>query len=277
MTEIYKEIVAALKDHTSANPFRFRDLKIKLPDPLDAINSALDDLYENKIVNKCYMIKDDWQDDVYWPTAQALQPAFNGRIVTSTLHKLRSVPRRHELKEKNVPVPAKSIEVSLMAKMSKSSLIKSIIDKSPGIEHDELMLQFVGITEDSIQKRKAHDLILYVLKKGGYSKYSQTRVADGASIKCYYNDSAPEKPLQLSASEDESIKVAYMIEHVDQATNAMNKTMAFTKIKKQFALDLIKLLSALESWTFATKERMPDYLIEQLETAVDKLTDEVLV
>lgn len=47
-------------------------------------------------------------------------------------------------------------------------------------------------------------------------------------------------------------------------------------MSKEFALDLIKLLSALESWTFATKERLPDYLIEQLETAVDKLSEEVL-
>lgn len=47
-------------------------------------------------------------------------------------------------------------------------------------------------------------------------------------------------------------------------------------MNKQFALDLIKLLSSLESWTFATKERLPDYLIEQLELAVDKLSDEVL-
>ena len=47
-------------------------------------------------------------------------------------------------------------------------------------------------------------------------------------------------------------------------------------MNKQFALDLIKLLSSLESWTFSTKERLPDYLIEQLESAVDKLSDEVL-
>lgn len=45
---------------------------------------------------------------------------------------------------------------------------------------------------------------------------------------------------------------------------------------KAFALDLIKLLSALESWTFATKERLPDYLVEPLKTVVDKLSAEVL-
>ena len=47
-------------------------------------------------------------------------------------------------------------------------------------------------------------------------------------------------------------------------------------MNKAFALDLIKLLSSLESWTFTTKERLPDYLIQQLETAVDKLSKEVL-
>jgi hypothetical protein len=33
---------------------------------------------------------------------------------------------------------------------------------------------------------------------------------------------------------------------------------------KEQALNLIKLLSALESWSFSTKERMPDYLLDDL-------------
>jgi hypothetical protein len=45
---------------------------------------------------------------------------------------------------------------------------------------------------------------------------------------------------------------------------------------KKDALDIIKLLSALESWCFSTKERLPDYLLEDLQRAVDKLTNEVL-
>jgi hypothetical protein len=45
---------------------------------------------------------------------------------------------------------------------------------------------------------------------------------------------------------------------------------------KQEALNLIKLLSALESWAFSTKTPFPDYLTEDLCVAVRKLEDIVL-
>ena len=47
-------------------------------------------------------------------------------------------------------------------------------------------------------------------------------------------------------------------------------------MNKEFALDLIKLLSAMESWTFSTKESLPDFLLENLNDAVAKLSEEVL-
>lgn len=45
---------------------------------------------------------------------------------------------------------------------------------------------------------------------------------------------------------------------------------------KAFALETIKLLSALESWAFSTKERLPDYLHDQITSVLDRLTQEVL-
>jgi hypothetical protein len=45
---------------------------------------------------------------------------------------------------------------------------------------------------------------------------------------------------------------------------------------KQDALNLIKLLSALESWAFSTKTPFPDYLTEDLCVAVRKLEAIVL-
>ena len=45
---------------------------------------------------------------------------------------------------------------------------------------------------------------------------------------------------------------------------------------KPEALDIIKLLSALESWSFSACHRLPDYLHEQLGNALDVLTHEVL-
>jgi hypothetical protein len=45
---------------------------------------------------------------------------------------------------------------------------------------------------------------------------------------------------------------------------------------KEDALKLIKLLSALESWSFSTKTDLPDYLHEDLSIAVEKLEKIVL-
>ena len=46
-------------------------------------------------------------------------------------------------------------------------------------------------------------------------------------------------------------------------------------MSKQQALDIIKLLSAVESWSFADKHRMPDYLYEKISESIDVLTIEL--
>lgn len=45
---------------------------------------------------------------------------------------------------------------------------------------------------------------------------------------------------------------------------------------KSDAIDLLMLLSALESWTFAEKKTPPDYLIERMDNAISALRAEVL-
>ena len=45
---------------------------------------------------------------------------------------------------------------------------------------------------------------------------------------------------------------------------------------KQEALDIIKLLSALEAWSFAEKRTLPDYLLEDLDRVVQVLSAEGL-
>ena len=45
---------------------------------------------------------------------------------------------------------------------------------------------------------------------------------------------------------------------------------------KEQALSIIKLLSALEAWSFAEKHRLPDYLSDDLCAAVAVLSKEVL-
>lgn len=45
---------------------------------------------------------------------------------------------------------------------------------------------------------------------------------------------------------------------------------------KEQILDVIKLLSALEGWSFAEKHRLPDYLLEDLDKTVEMLSKELL-
>ena len=42
------------------------------------------------------------------------------------------------------------------------------------------------------------------------------------------------------------------------------------------ALEIIKLLSALESWSFSLRERLPDYLLEKIAASIEVLEKEVL-
>jgi hypothetical protein len=49
-----------------------------------------------------------------------------------------------------------------------------------------------------------------------------------------------------------------------------------TEMTKPEALELLMLLSALESAFFASKTTMPDYLIERIDTSVELLKNEVL-
>lgn len=45
---------------------------------------------------------------------------------------------------------------------------------------------------------------------------------------------------------------------------------------KQQLLDLLKLLSALESWSFSNRHTLPDYLLERLDASIAILEKEIL-
>ncbi len=47
-------------------------------------------------------------------------------------------------------------------------------------------------------------------------------------------------------------------------------------MSKEQILETIKLLSALESWSFADKHTLPDYLYEKISASMDALTKELL-
>lgn len=45
---------------------------------------------------------------------------------------------------------------------------------------------------------------------------------------------------------------------------------------QRLCMDAIKILSALESWSFAAGHRIPDYLLENLNSVVERLEKEIL-
>jgi hypothetical protein len=47
-------------------------------------------------------------------------------------------------------------------------------------------------------------------------------------------------------------------------------------MSRQEMLDTLLLLSALESWSFSTGQRLPDYLHEQLSRTVELLSKKLL-
>jgi aspartate aminotransferase-like enzyme len=57
---------------------------------------------------------------------------------------------------------------------------------------------------------------------------------------------------------------------------AFKKMQARKHEKREQALDLMMLLSALESWAFSLGKTPPDYLIERMDKAIDMLRAEVL-
>lgn len=59
-------------------------------------------------------------------------------------------------------------------------------------------------------------------------------------------------------------------------THLPNRCRGSTAMTKEQALQIIKLLSAVESWSFADKHRMPDYLYERIDEAIKVLEQEVL-
>ena len=48
-------------------------------------------------------------------------------------------------------------------------------------------------------------------------------------------------------------------------------------MEKSEMLNILMLLSALESWSFADKHRLPDYLFDRLDSAIGILTEKLLI
>lgn len=60
---------------------------------------------------------------------------------------------------------------------------------------------------------------------------------------------------------------------IKEARSQTKGTQHMTRVE---ALEIIKLLSALESWSFSLKERLPDYLHDKIAASIEVLEKEVL-
>ena len=47
-------------------------------------------------------------------------------------------------------------------------------------------------------------------------------------------------------------------------------------MSKKELLEILKLLSAMESWSFSTSKNIPDYLLDRLDHQIKRLEQEVL-
>ena len=53
-------------------------------------------------------------------------------------------------------------------------------------------------------------------------------------------------------------------------------TWVINMFEKKDALELLELLSAIESWSFSAKIPLPDYLFDKLDANIGKLRDIIL-
>lgn len=157
MNYLKKNIVDALQNSTSDKPMNVKDLyqaiDSKAPFNMDAFNAELDQLYEQKVINRCYIEKGDFKGHVYWPTAKSLQSNWRDFNISPKKPELPPV-RRSELikpKEPIMKVPKfTATAIVQLALKSEILTIEQIINK----------LNYEGIDE----YKKAKDMVKYCLK-----------------------------------------------------------------------------------------------------------------
>lgn len=69
---------------------------------------------------------------------------------------------------------------------------------------------------------------------------------------------------------------ARFTKETEEAIRRIKQPDASDTITKAQALELVKLLSALLSWSFSTKEDLPDYLLDNLDSQLKLFTDYIL-
>ncbi len=87
------------------------------------------------------------------------------------------------------------------------------------------------------------------------------------NVTANFNDEITEEAIQ---------RIISMALYITKQQNAELHTNASTTITKAQALDLVKLLVSLESWSGPTKDILPDYLWLKVESQIKIFTDYIL-
>ena len=82
----------------------------------------------------------------------------------------------------------KQPEAIMPAYTNTAQHIRETIKAYPGIEHAALIAKITGNSADASEIKKATDMIIYVIRTGGFTKYDDYKVGTLEKVKLYYTD-----------------------------------------------------------------------------------------
>jgi len=141
-------------------------------------SSAIDAMYEQKIINSCFILRNGQEGNYYWPTAKSLQPAKWSSFKVSK-------NGGNFLKPAST-TPVKQKEVTMSEKPNIAKKIRELIKETPGIEHDVLVAKLTDNSTDPAAIKKAVDMIIYVVRQGNFA--GRLDASSGKTVKRYYSD-----------------------------------------------------------------------------------------
>lgn len=222
--KLHEQIIDALKNTSSESPLTSSDVLSKLDTPtLDAYQNALDQLYNERRVNRCMVFKNGIESCFYWLTASGLKTIPYGMFQINP-NKSIQAPRRDEIKQPKV-------EEKVMKPDGTKSMaenIRSLIKEYPGITHHNLLSAVANYSQDEAIIKKAEDMIIYtVIKKDGFTRHNDIHL-DGRKItKTYYSndDYAKFKQKQIKAVKNDTPTIVQ--------ANAINLTASSEPIPEE--------------------------------------------
>lgn len=90
----------------------------------------------------------------------------------------------------------KQPETIMPAHTNVAKQIRDIITEHPGIEHRSIISKITNDSADESVIRKTNDMIIYVLKAGGFTKIDEFKVGSNEKTKLYYSNEAYAKKVK---------------------------------------------------------------------------------